>query len=61
MRAEQKTQITLHIDPAIKEASQKAAAADRRSFNNYVENLLAVDAERNGYLQVSRGTAREVA
>jgi hypothetical protein len=43
-------QVTVRMDPTIKAAAMKRAAAERRSFAAEVEHLLAIELERSGYL-----------
>ena len=52
--------LNLRIDPALKQAADKAAADDRRSLTNLIENLLADHLQERGYLPKvkSRGSAR---
>jgi hypothetical protein len=42
--------IALRIPPAIKEALERAAAADGRSVSNYVERLIRADLQVKGFL-----------
>jgi predicted HicB family RNase H-like nuclease len=48
-------QLLARIQPSLKAAAEKAAAADRRSLSSLVQKLLADDLRRNGYL---KGAAR---
>jgi hypothetical protein len=38
-------QVNLRLQPALKAAAEKAAAADRRSLTSYIEKLIADDLE----------------
>jgi len=40
MRAQKTATLNLRIDPALKEAAEKAAAEDRRSLTSLIEKLL---------------------
>ena len=37
--------LNLRIDPALKEAAERAAAADRRSLTAYIEKLIEDDVQ----------------
>lgn len=43
-------QVNLRIDPALKEAAEKAAADDHRSLTSLVEKLLSDHLRSKGYL-----------
>lgn len=42
--------ISVRVDPKIKAAAQKAAAADRRTVASFVENILVEYLVKKGYL-----------
>lgn len=42
--------IRLRITPELKQLLQAAAAADRRTMSNYIENLIAQDLQAKGLL-----------
>jgi hypothetical protein len=44
-------QVNLRIDPALKAAAEKAAAADHRSLTGLVEKLLADYCRKRGFLK----------
>ena len=44
-------QVNLRIEPALKAAAEKAAAADHRSLTSLVEKLLADYLKKKGYLK----------
>lgn len=44
-------QVNLRIAPALKEASEKAAADDNRSLTSLVEKLLTDYLRKHGYLK----------
>lgn len=43
--------ISVRVDPAIKAAAEKAAAAESRPLANWVELVLAVELRKRGYLK----------
>jgi len=43
-------QVNLRIEPALKAAAEKAAAADQRSLTSLVEKLLADYLKKRGFL-----------
>lgn len=43
--------LNLRIDPALKTASDRAAAADHRSLTSLVEKLLTDYCKKNGFLK----------
>lgn len=52
MQQRKKTaQINLRIDPALKEAAEKAAVEDQRSLTSLVEKLLTEHLKAKGYLK----------
>jgi hypothetical protein len=52
MAARQKTaQVNLRIRPELKEAAEKAAAADNRSLTSLVEKLLTDHLKKSGELK----------
>jgi hypothetical protein len=52
MAKETKTaQVNLRIQPSLKEAADKAAAADQRSLTSLVEKLLTDHLRKKGYLK----------
>ena len=46
--------LNLRIDPALKAAAEKAAAADHRSVTSLVEKLLTEHLKDEGYLRGAR-------
>ena len=46
--------LNLRIEPALKDAAEKAAAADRRSLTSLIEKLLADYLRKEGYLKTGR-------
>ncbi|MFO1071160.1 MAG: hypothetical protein U1E17_00280 [Geminicoccaceae bacterium] len=46
--------LNLRIDPALKEAAEKAAADDQRSLTSLVEKLLVDHLRERGYLPPAR-------
>jgi hypothetical protein len=52
MPAELKTaQVNLRLQPSLKAAAEKAAAADRRSLTSLIERLLADYCKKHGFLK----------
>lgn len=47
--------IAVRMEPEIKAALEKAAAADRRSVASFVEKTLAEHLEKAGYLKKPKG------
>ena len=45
--------VQLRLTPTLKAAIERAAAADHRSVNAYMEKLATEHAEKNGYLRRS--------
>lgn len=43
----------VRIEPAVKEALEKAAKADRRTVASYVENLIIADLEAKGFIKIA--------
>jgi hypothetical protein len=43
-------QVNLRMNPALKEAAEKAAADDQRSLTSLIEKLLTEHLKRKGYL-----------
>ena len=43
--------IGIRVDPAIKTAAEKAAAADGRTLANWIERLMAQTLREQGYLK----------
>ncbi len=43
--------LNLRIEPSLKEAAEKAAAADHRSLTSLIEKLLAEHLKAKGYLK----------
>lgn len=43
--------IGIRVEAAVKEAAEKAAAADRRSLASLIEKLLVEHLEKNGYIR----------
>lgn len=43
--------IGIRVDPAVKAAAEKAAAADSRTLANWVELVLAERLRKDGYLK----------
>jgi hypothetical protein len=50
MARKKSTTLNLRIEPALKEAAEKAAADDRRSLTTLVEKVLAEHLVKRGYL-----------
>jgi hypothetical protein len=44
-------QVNLRIEPALKEAAEKAAAADQRSLTSLIEKLLTDYLKKTGFLK----------
>jgi len=52
MANETKTaQVNLRLQPSLKAAAEKAAAADRRSLTSLIEKLLSDYLQKNGYMK----------
>lgn len=43
--------IGFRVDPAVKEAAERAAAADRRKLSSWIEKLMIEELERLGLLE----------
>jgi len=43
-------QVNLRLQPSLKEAAEKAAAADQRSLTSMIEKLLVAHLKKFGYL-----------
>lgn len=52
------TQVILQIEPMLKVAGEKAAAANQRSLNGLIEMLLADYCEKQGMAEVSSSSLR---
>jgi hypothetical protein len=44
-------QVNLRLEPALKEAAEKAAAADHRSLTSLIEKLIADHLKATGYVR----------
>lgn len=44
-------QVNLRLQPSLKDAAERAAAADHRSLTSLIEKLLADYLRKNGYLK----------
>jgi hypothetical protein len=53
------SQIAMRMATDVKEAAQRKAADERRSFAAQVEQIVADDLKRSGYLPASRDAASE--
>lgn len=54
MREKKTSQINLRISPSLKEAADRAAAADQRSLTSLIEKLLTEHLRKNGYMGEAR-------
>ena len=50
MRENKTSQVNLRITPTLKDAAEKAAAADQRSLTSLIEKLLTEHLREKGYL-----------
>ncbi|WP_368502201.1 toxin-antitoxin system HicB family antitoxin, partial [Salipiger sp. 1_MG-2023] len=50
MREKKTSQINLRISPSLKEAADRAAAADQRSLTSLIEKLLTDHLRKTGFL-----------
>ncbi|WP_226562273.1 toxin-antitoxin system HicB family antitoxin [Salipiger thiooxidans] len=57
MREKKTSQINLRISPSLKEAADRAAAADQRSLTSLIEKLLTEHLRKNGYMGEASGQA----
>ncbi|GAA4226366.1 hypothetical protein GGQ68_004933 [Sagittula marina] len=55
MREKKTSQINLRISPSLKEAADRAAAADQRSLTSLIEKLLTEHLRKNGYMGEGNG------
>lgn len=55
MREKKTSQINLRISPSLKEAADRAAAADQRSLTSLIEKLLTEHLRKNGYMGEASG------